>query len=65
MLDGDGAEMLELQAYQISQNAIKYPGKAPCPSCGVVMSPVQYMYGLLCPECKEKKAAARVARRMA
>ena len=65
MLDGDGGEMLELQAFKIAQNSILYPGKSPCPGCGVVIDPVKYMYSLLCTECKEKKAAARVARRMA
>jgi hypothetical protein len=65
MLDGDGGEMLELQAYRIAQNAVKYPGKSPCPGCGVVLDPVQYMYGVLCPQCKEKRAANRVARKMA
>jgi hypothetical protein len=65
MFDGDGGEMLELQAFKISQNAINYRGSAPCPMCGVVVDPVQHMYSLLCPGCKEKKAAARVAGRMA
>lgn len=65
MFDGDGGETLELQAYKISQNALNYRGSAPCPQCGIVMNPVQYMYSVICPPCKEKRAAQRVARRMA
>lgn len=62
MFDGDGAEMLELQAYKIAENAIKYPGTAPCPACGVVMEPAQYMRTLLCADCTSKKTASRMSR---
>lgn len=67
MDDGDGAFALELQAYQIAQNAIIYKGSAPCPQCGVIMNPTEYMYSRLglCPPCGEKRRAARVKRRMA
>ena len=41
--DGDGALIMELQAKQIAQNATQYNGSAPCPTCGVVMNPVEFM----------------------
>lgn len=66
MFDGDGSEILELQAFQIAQNAINYRGSAPCPMCGVVMNPVEFMYSKgLCPPCYETKAAKRVKGKMA
>ena len=40
---GDGAETLEWQAQQIAENAIRYNGSAPCPTCGVIMNPVEFM----------------------
>ena len=43
MFDGDGGEVLELQAKQLAQNATKYNGSAPCPTCGVLMNPVEFM----------------------
>lgn len=43
MFDGDGAETMELQAKQIAQNATLYNGSAPCPTCGVMMNPVEFM----------------------
>ena len=65
MFDGDGAETLELQAWKIAQNQLNYRGSAPCPTCGVVMSPVEYMYGVICPPCKEARANKRVKGKMA
>lgn len=65
MFDGDGAETLELQSWKIAQNQIKYRGSAPCPTCGVIMSPVEAMYELLCPPCKDARASRRVKGRMA
>jgi hypothetical protein len=66
MFDGDGADTLELQAWKISQNAIQYRGSAPCPTCGVIMNPVEYMYGKgTCAPCIEKRMALRVKRRLA
>jgi predicted RNA-binding Zn-ribbon protein involved in translation (DUF1610 family) len=65
MFDGDGAETLELQAWKIAQNQLNYRGSTPCPTCGVILNPVEAMYSLLCPPCKEDRAARRVKRKMA
>ena len=67
MDDGDGAFTMELQAFKIAQNATISKGKAPCPLCGIVMNPVEYMYSLngLCPPCNQLKMANRVKGRMA
>jgi hypothetical protein len=42
-MDGDGMLSMELQARQIAENATRYNGSAPCPTCGVVMNPVEFM----------------------
>lgn len=64
--DGDGGETLELQAYDIIQNQLKYNGSAPCPQCGVVISPVEYMYNDgLCTSCRNERATQRVKGKMA
>jgi ribosomal protein S27AE len=64
MDDGDGALTVELQAYQIAQNAILYKGSRPCPQCGVVVNPTEYMYGILCAKCtdvrKNKRSNGRI-----
>lgn len=66
MFDGDGAETLELQAYKVAENATLYRGSHPCPQCGVIMNPVQFMYGKgLCPPCYEGRKARRVKGKMA
>jgi predicted RNA-binding Zn-ribbon protein involved in translation (DUF1610 family) len=65
MFDGDGGETLELQAWRIAQNQITYRGSAPCPTCGIIMNPVEAMRSLLCPTCGEARAAKRVKGRMA
>jgi predicted RNA-binding Zn-ribbon protein involved in translation (DUF1610 family) len=65
MFDGDGGETLELQAWKFAQNEINYRGSAPCPTCGIIMNPVEAMYSLLCPTCKEGRAARRVKGKMA
>lgn len=67
MDDGDGAFTLELQAYKIAQNATMGRGKAPCPQCGVIMNPVEYMYSIdgLCPPCNNSRRARRVKGKMA
>lgn len=63
--DGDGGETLELQAYQIAKNQIMYNGSAPCPQCGVVISPIEYMYNDgVCISCKNERASHRVKGRM-
>lgn len=66
MFDGDGAETLELQAFQIAQNSINYRGSAPCPQCGVIMNPVEFMYSKgLCPPCYQTRMMKRVKGKMA
>jgi ribosomal protein S27AE len=66
MDDGDGAYTLELQAYKVVKNAL-VRGKAPCPQCGLIMNPVQYMYSVngLCQPCTETRKAKRIKGKMA
>ena len=66
MFDGDGAEALELQAFKIAQNDIMYKGSAPCPTCGVIMNPTEYMYSTLgiCPPCSETRKQRRIKGKM-
>jgi hypothetical protein len=40
---GDGAEIMEYQAKQIAENVMNYNGSAPCPTCGVIMNPVEFL----------------------
>jgi hypothetical protein len=64
--DDDGGETLELQAGRIAQNAILYKGSHPCPQCGVIMNPVEYMYSKgLCQPCNEGRQERRVKNRLA
>lgn len=66
MFNGDGGETLELQAYQIAKNATQYKGSAPCPQCGVIMNPVEYMYSKgLCTPCGEARKVKRIKGKMA
>jgi len=61
-----GGYPLELQARQIMENATLYRGSAPCPQCGVIMNPVEFMMSKgLCPECLNNKMAQRVKGKMA
>lgn len=65
MFDGDGAETLELQARQIAENATRYNGSAPCPTCGVIMSPVEFMQNRgHCLSCVNQKRATLVSKGM-
>lgn len=41
--DGDGMLTMELQAKKISENATTYNSSAPCPTCGVIMNPVEFL----------------------
>lgn len=41
--DGDGMLTMELQAKKIAENATLYNSSAPCPTCGVVMNPVEFL----------------------
>ena len=63
----DGSLTLELQAYQIAKNATKYRGSHPCPMCGVIINPTQYLYTQLglCPPCGEERKAKRIKGKMA
>jgi hypothetical protein len=66
MDDGDGAFTMELQARKIAENETNYRGSAPCPQCGVIMNPVQYMYSKgLCPGCHENRMNRRVKGKLA
>jgi hypothetical protein len=66
MFNGDGGETLELQAYQIAKNATQYKGSAPCPQCGIIMNPVEYMYSKgICTPCTETRRAKRIKGKMA
>lgn len=64
MDDGDGALAMELQAFKIAQNATMYKGSRPCPQCGVVMSPTEYMYNVLCAPCLGARSKARLKGRL-
>lgn len=64
--DGDGAYMMELQAKEIARNLTIYKGSAPCPSCGAVMSPVEFMQNRgRCLSCLTQERATRIKNRMA
>lgn len=64
--DGDGGETLELQAGLIAKNATIYRGSHPCPQCGVIINPVEYMYQKgLCQPCAEDRSTRRVKGKLA
>ena len=66
MDDGDGSFTMEFQAKQIAQNAIRYNASAPCPTCGVIMNPVEFISNKWhCLSCLTQTKAARVKGRMA
>ena len=66
MSDGDGMLAMELQARQIAENATRYNGSAPCPTCGVVMNPVEFMTNRgHCLSCVTQRNAQRVKGKMA
>lgn len=66
MDDGDGAFTVELQAGKIAKNIATYGGSSPCPQCGVIMNPVEFMYSKgLCPSCHDNRMADRVKRKLA
>jgi hypothetical protein len=33
-----------LQAKKIAENAINYKGSHPCPSCGIIMNPIEFLH---------------------
>jgi hypothetical protein len=66
MFDGDGGETMELQAGKIAKNISNYSGSRPCPQCGCIMNPVEYMYSKgICQDCEGARAARRVKGKMA
>lgn len=61
MDDGGGGFTLELQAAKIAENATLYKGSSPCPQCGVIVNPVEFMYNKgLCLPCLNNRTAQRV-----
>ena len=65
MFDGDGGETMELQAKKIAENATLYRGSAPCPTCGVIMNPVEFMANRgHCLSCVTQKRIRRAANKM-
>jgi hypothetical protein len=42
-MDGDGALTMELQAQKIAENATLYNGSSACPTCGMIMNPVEFL----------------------
>jgi hypothetical protein len=65
MDDGDGMLTMELQAKQIVDNATRYNGSAPCPTCGVIMNPVEFLSNKgHCLSCTTAKNAKRVKEKM-
>lgn len=66
MFDGDGAETMELQAKQIAENATRYKGSAPCPSCGIIMNPVEFLNNRgRCLNCVTQERMRRSKNKMA
>lgn len=66
MDDGDGMMMMELQAKKIAENATQYKGSAPCPTCGIVMNPVELLSNKgRCLSCVTQERATRAKNRMA
>jgi hypothetical protein len=67
MFEGDGSETLELQAFKIAQNATLYKGSSPCPQCGIIMNPTEFLYSYLglCPPCGDARKKLRIKGKMA
>lgn len=65
-MDDGGGFALEIQAREIAQNATRYKGSSPCPTCGIIMNPVEVLYSKgMCPSCYSQDRADRVKRKMA
>lgn len=61
-----GAYPLSLQAAQVAKAQTIYRGSSPCPACGIIVNPVEFMYNKgLCNPCRDDGAARRVKGRMA
>lgn len=66
--DGDGGDAFELQAGRIadSLNQPHSRGSAPCPGCGNVVNPVEFLYNNgICSGCRSIRAQSRVRGRLA
>lgn len=66
MDDGDGMITMELQAKKIAENATMYKGSHPCPTCGVVMNPVEFLssHKGRCLNCVTQERAQRAKNKM-
>jgi hypothetical protein len=66
MDDGDGMITMELQAKKIAENATQYKGSHPCPTCGVIMNPVEFLSSNKgrCFSCVTQERAKRAKNRM-
>ena len=63
--DGDGSETMEWQAKTIAENATLYNGSSPCPTCGVIMNPIEFMQNKgHCLNCVTQIKARRVQNKM-
>jgi hypothetical protein len=63
---GDGAETMEYQAKQIAENVMNYNGSAPCPTCGVIINPVEFLANRgHCTSCLTQSNLKRVKGKMA
>ena len=60
MDDGDGMMTMELQAKTMVDNLTKYNGSRPCPACGTITNPVEFLASQgFCVGCTAKRAQAR------
>ena len=65
MDDGDGAFIMEIQARKIAENATLYKGSAPCPTCGIIMNPVEFIQNRgHCLSCVSQKRATLISKGM-
>lgn len=63
--DGDGNETMDMQAWTVVQNQMKYNGSSPCPQCGLVINPVEYLHGDgVCMSCKNENTSRRIQGKM-
>lgn len=61
-----GSYTLALQAGKIVEHQLQYNGSAPCPGCGIIINPLEFMTNQgLCNDCTNERNARRVAGKMA
>lgn len=64
--DGDGMLTMELQAKKIAENATIYNGSSACPTCGMVINPVEFLANQgHCLSCVTQKRVQRAREKMA